>query len=113
GEDRDREVDVRIVASTNRDLQGEVAAGRFREDLFYRLNVVRIRVPPLRERVEDIPLLARAFVLKYSQEVGKSIDGIATDALAALTAHHFPGNVRELENCVQRAITLASGTTLQ
>ncbi len=112
GDDQDREVDVRIVASTNRDLQARVAAGQFREDLFYRLNVVRIRVPPLRERAEDIPLLARVFVQRYAREVGKPVDAIAPAALRALAAYPFPGNVRELENCIQRAVTLAAGATV-
>ncbi|MBI3179309.1 MAG: sigma-54-dependent Fis family transcriptional regulator [Deltaproteobacteria bacterium] len=112
GEDSDREVDVRIIASTNRDLMARVASGQFREDLFYRLNVVRIRVPPLRERVEDIPLLARAVLLRYAREVDKPVEAMAPAAERALVAYGFPGNVRELENCLQRAVALAGGTTL-
>ncbi len=112
GEERETPVDVRIVASTNRDLQELVNEGGFREDLFYRLNVVRIRIPPLRERIEDVPLLARTFLMKYAEEVGKSIETIEADALRALTTYGFPGNVRELENVIERAIALATGSTL-
>jgi two-component system response regulator PilR (NtrC family) len=113
GEERETPVDVRIVASTNRDLQQLVQRGEFREDLFYRLNVVRIELPPLRERVEDIPLLARAFLMKHAGETNHSIDTIEPEAERALTAYRFPGNVRELENIIERASTLATGASLQ
>lgn len=113
GEDRERRVDVRIVAATNKDLQEEVRRGTFREDLFYRLNVVRIRVPPLRERVEDISLLARSFIETYANESQKVITGISDEALRALTIFPFPGNVRELENYIERAVTLALGSTIE
>ena len=109
GEERERPVEVRVVAATNLDLHKMVQAGRFREDLFYRLNVVRIRVPPLRQRREDIPVLARAFVLKYAQKSGKPVEGMSPEALSALCAYDFPGNVRELENYVERAVTLVNG----
>jgi transcriptional regulator with GAF, ATPase, and Fis domain len=99
-----RRVDVRIVAATNRDLDVEVKAGRFREDLLYRLKVFPIRVPPLRERRDDIPLLAKHFLERYSREFGKPVDGFDDEALAILGAYDWPGNVRELENEVQRLV---------
>lgn len=113
GDERERPVDVRVVAATNQDLQKLVAAGGFREDLFYRLNVVRVRVPPLRQRREDIPVLARAFMLKYAQKTGKNIESIAPDAMAALCGFPFPGNVRELENYMERAVALANNAAIQ
>jgi Nif-specific regulatory protein len=99
-----RKVDVRIVAATNRELEAEVKAGRFREDLFYRLKVFPIRVPPLRERRDDVPLLAKHFLERYAREFGKSVAGFDDEALAILSAYDFPGNVRELENEVQRLV---------
>jgi two-component system response regulator HydG len=100
-------VDVRIVTATNKDLEGEVKAGRFREDLFYRLNVISIVVPPLRDRREDIPLLAQHFVQRYAQRNAKAVEGLAREALDLLAAYHWPGNVRELENVIERAVVLA------
>jgi two-component system response regulator AtoC len=100
-------VDVRLVAATNVDLRAEVAAGRFREDLFYRLNVVSITLPPLRERKEDIPLLARHFLEKYRRRLGKEVDRIDDDALDHLTSYPWPGNVRELENVMERSVLFA------
>jgi len=100
-------VNVRIVAATNRNLEQEVAAGRFREDLYYRLKVFPIRVPPLRERREDIPLLAQYFLERYTREIGKPIAGISQEALEALASYDWPGNVRELENEVQRLVIQA------
>jgi len=97
-------VDVRVIAATNVNLRQAVAEGKFREDLFYRLNVIEIRIPPLRERREDIPLLAAHFVEKISHELGRPVDDISEGALKALMAHDWPGNVRELENAVERAI---------
>jgi transcriptional regulator with GAF, ATPase, and Fis domain len=99
-----KRVDVRIVAATNRDLEKEVAEGRFRQDLFYRLRVFPIRIPGLRERREDIPLLARHFLKRYSEEFGKPVAGFSQIALELLTAYDWPGNVRELENEVQRLV---------
>ena len=96
-------VDVRIVAATNRNLQKEVEAGRFREDLYYRLKVVPIHLPPLRERKEDIPLLVNHFIEKFNQKMGKKIQGISTQALQLLMKYHWPGNVRELENLLEFA----------
>jgi transcriptional regulator with PAS, ATPase and Fis domain len=102
-------VDVRVVAATNRDLEGEVRAGRFREDLFFRIHVVSIVLPPLRERPEDIPLLAEHFLVKYAKREGRTEAGIAAEAMQALARHSWPGNVRELENVVERALALAKG----
>ena len=106
------QVDVRIVAATNKDLAAEVRAGRFREDLFYRLNVIAVRLPPLRERREDVPLLASAFLRRLSQKHGKCIEGFTPVALAALEASLWPGNVRELEHAVERAVVLTRGGLL-
>jgi DNA-binding NtrC family response regulator len=105
-------VDVRIVATTNRDLAEEVRAGNFREDLFYRLSVVPIRLPPLRERLEDIPILAQQFVTRTARETGKKITGISSDAIERLQSHTWPGNVRELSHAVERAVILAPGPML-
>ena len=113
GDDKERDVDVRVVASTNRDLQEMVTEGTFREDLFYRLNVVRVRVPPLRDRRDDIPVLVRQFIAKLSVQIGKEVSGIAPDALRAVMNWSYPGNVRELENAVERGITLASDDLLR
>jgi two-component system response regulator PilR (NtrC family) len=108
----DVDVDVRIVAATNRHLEAEVAKGTFREDLFFRLNVIQVQLPALRERRADIPLLAEAFVAKFAEQQGSTVRGIADNALAALCAHDWPGNVRELENVIERGVTLASGDVL-
>jgi DNA-binding NtrC family response regulator len=105
--------DVRVIAATNRDLESEIAAGRFREDLYYRLKVVQISVPPLRERREDIDALAIHFVEKYGRENGGRVKRVADDALRALRAMNWPGNVRELENAIERAIVLDPGETLE
>jgi len=113
GDDKERDVNIRLIASTNRDLEKMVEEGMFREDLYYRLNVVRIRVSPLRERAGDIPLLARAFVAKYAKEAEKQIIGIAPDAMTTLCRYLFPGNVRELENSIERAVALATEDFIQ
>ncbi len=102
------EADVRFIAATNRDLKQEIAEGRFREDLYYRLNVVNIHVPPLRERREDIPLLAATFLHEFSQENGKQIDGYEPRARQALYSYDWPGNVRELRNCIESAVVMSS-----
>ncbi|MFT5429490.1 MAG: two-component system response regulator HydG [Myxococcota bacterium] len=102
-------VDCRIVAATNRDLLKEVAEGRFREDLYYRLNVITVPLPPLRDRNEDVPLLAHHFLNIYAKKNNKNIGGIEQDALEALTSHTWPGNVRELENVLERAVVLSRG----
>jgi DNA-binding NtrC family response regulator len=106
-------VDVRLVAATNRDLRAALEEGTFREDLFYRLNVVPIDIPPLREHKEDIPDLAEHFLKKYAQEFGKPALGITPAALKTLMAFHWPGNIREMENILERATALATGTTLE
>ncbi len=107
------DVDVRIVAATNRDLRKAVAEGAFREDLFYRLNVIVLTLPPLRERKEDIPLLAQHFLEQLSVELGRKLDGLTTDAMDALLLHDWPGNVRELRNVLERAVVVASGQLVQ
>ncbi len=103
------QVDVRIVAATNKDLAAEVRAGRFREDLFYRLDVIAVRLPPLRERREDIPLLASSFLRKLAEKNGKTLSGFTQEALAALESYAWPGNVRELQHAVERAVVLSRG----
>ena len=105
-------VDVRLVAATNRVLETEVKEGRFREDLFYRLNVIPITLPPLRERSDDIPLLADHFISKFNKRLNTQVSGISPDALAALLAHSWPGNIRELENLIERSVLLTENTTL-
>jgi two-component system response regulator AtoC len=112
GETKDREVDVRVVAATVRDLEKEVKEGRFREDLFYRLNVLQIRVPPLRERSDDIPLLLEHFIERCNEKLGTRIRGVDAAAKKALVGYGFPGNVRELENMIERAVVLADGDTI-
>ena len=109
GDTETRKVNVRLVAATARDLEREVAGGRFREDLFYRLNVIRIHVPPLRERRDDIPLLAKHFLSHYCRKYGKREMLLSPDALAAMTAHEWRGNVRELRNLMERCALLAAG----
>lgn len=104
GGTEEKEVDVRIIASTNVDLSEKIKEGKFREDLYYRLNVIRINLPPLRDRREDIPLLVEHFIKIYNQKTGKNIKGIKEDALKILEAYYWPGNVRELENCIERAV---------
>jgi two-component system response regulator PilR (NtrC family) len=105
-------VDVRVLAATNRNVEEDVRAGRFRQDLYYRLNVIRVEVPPLRERREDIRPLAEHFLASCAAEQKKEIRGLSPDALRALEAYPFPGNVRELENVVERAVALATGHTI-
>jgi len=112
GDVRDVRVDVRIIAASNRDLGKAVAEGVLREDLFYRLNVIPIHLPPLRERREDIPLLVAHFVQRLSRQLGKPVTGVTPEALAALETYHWPGNVRELENVIERAIVLGAGELL-
>ena len=107
------QADVRILSATNRDLQKEIEAGRFREDLFYRLNVVTIRVPPLRERQGDISVLLQAFLTRYSTAQKKEIQGFSRDALDLLTSYEWPGNVRELEHAVERAVIMCQGPLIR
>ncbi len=106
-------IDIRLVAATNRNLRDMVSEGKFREDLFFRLNIIPIDLPPLRERTGDLPLLVAHFVKKYSEEVGKEIRGLSPDAMAVLEAYDFPGNVRELENIIERAVVLAKDDLIQ
>ncbi|MBM7116727.1 sigma-54-dependent transcriptional regulator [Archangium primigenium] len=105
-------VDVRLIAATNRDLQQEIDAGRFRKDLYYRLAVVPLVLPALRERRGDIPMLAAHFVEKYNRKLNKKIEGITEDALALLQAYYWPGNIRELENLIERVLLLADGPSI-
>lgn len=100
-------VDVRIIAATNKDLEGEVAAKRFREDLYYRIKVVTVGLPPLRDRKEDIPYLVQFFVDKYDKEFGKRVKGISDGAMKALADYHWPGNIRQLESVIERAILMS------
>jgi DNA-binding NtrC family response regulator len=113
GSERTVKVDVRVIAATNRNLAQLVAEGRFQEDLYYRLNVIPIAMPPLRERREDIPVLVDHFVRRHATRAGKRVDGVAPDAMAILTELAWPGNVRELENTIERAVVLASQPVLQ
>jgi two-component system NtrC family response regulator len=112
GENRSIPIDVRLVAATNQNLEELIKTGRFRADLYYRLNVVRLHVPPLRERLDDIPLLVAHFIDKYNQKTHKQIRGISRQAGALLMAYPWPGNVRQLENVIQRMIVIATGETL-
>jgi len=109
GGNKDVQVDVRIIAATNKDLQEEVASGRFRSDLFFRLNVVRIDVPPLRERKADIPVLVAHFVSKFRERLGRSVRDVDPEVVDALYRYGWPGNVRELENVIERAVVLCRG----
>src|SRR5262249_2806115 len=112
GDTRDIKVDVRLIAASNRDLAKAVADGVLREDLYYRLNVIPIHMPPLRQRIEDIPLLVAHFVARFTTDVGKSLRTISPESLAILERYHWPGNIRELENVVERAIVLGNGDLL-
>jgi two-component system response regulator PilR (NtrC family) len=106
GSTEESDVDVRVIAATNKDFAKEIAEGRFREDLYYRLSVIPIHLPPLRERREDIPLLVRSFLDRYSKSMGKKIEGIEPEAMRRLEVYDWPGNVRELENTIERAVAL-------
>jgi two-component system response regulator PilR (NtrC family) len=112
GGQSDISVSARIVAATNRDLEAEVRAGRFREDLFYRLNVIQVRMPPLRDRTGDIPALADHFLERFAGELGRKKAALAPEALRLLQAHGWPGNIRELANVLERAATLAEGDVI-
>ncbi len=112
GGEKTLKVDVRLIAATNRNLEKEIAEGRFREDLFYRLNVVSIHLPPLRERQEDIPLLSNFFVVKYAKKYKKEIEGLSPDVVNALCAYYWPGNVRELEHVIERAVVLCKNSAI-
>jgi transcriptional regulator with PAS, ATPase and Fis domain len=112
GSERTEKIDVRVIAATNRDLRQMVADGKFQEDLFYRLNVIPIEIPPLRERRDDIPALVEHFVTKHAQRVGRRVDRMDDDVLAGLQRYDWPGNVRELENAIERAVVLSTGPSL-
>jgi transcriptional regulator with GAF, ATPase, and Fis domain len=113
GDDRDLRVDVRVITATNRDLEKAVASGAFRQDLYYRINVFPITIPPLRERREDIALLAHHFLIKHRDKVGKRVEGFSPAAMDRLQSYSWPGNVRELENKVHHALVLAQGDVIQ
>jgi DNA-binding NtrC family response regulator len=113
GDDQDRRVDVRIITATNRDLDQLVARGSFRQDLYYRINVFPMHLPPLRERPEDIALLVHHFVQKYRARLGKQVEAVSPGALGRLAAYEFPGNVRELENKIHQAMVVAAGTMIE
>jgi transcriptional regulator with GAF, ATPase, and Fis domain len=112
GSSQTLKVDVRIIATTNRDLEEEIRKGRFRQDLFYRLNVFPITVPPLRLRKDDIPLMVEVFLARYAKKVGQKITSISKDTMKALQDYPWPGNVRELESIIERAVILSSGPVL-
>jgi two-component system response regulator AtoC len=112
GETKSMQIDVRVIAATSRDLEREIREGRFREDLFYRLNVVRLEVPPLRDRRQDIPLLVDHFLSRFRENLGKNVRGLSDEALDLLVHYRWPGNVRELENMIERAMILTDGDTI-
>jgi len=112
GSSQEVPIDVRVLAATNRNVEADVAGGKFRQDLYYRLNVIRIELPALRERREDVPLLAERFMRRFSDEFGKNVVGFTPDALRALQTYGFPGNVRELENMMERAVALAGSRVI-
>jgi len=113
GDNRATKVDIRVIAATHRDLKAEAQAGRFREDLFYRLHVFPVHLPPLRDRREDIPLLAEHFLEKHARALRRELTGFSPDTLRALTGYPWPGNVRELENAVERAVAVAQGNPIE
>jgi two-component system response regulator PilR (NtrC family) len=112
GGTEETEVNVRVLAATNQDLEAMVRDKRFREDLYYRINVIQIALPPLREKREDIPRLVDHFVQKYAAMMGKRVHGVSDEVRRQLQSHDWPGNVRELENVIERAVALASGETI-
>jgi DNA-binding NtrC family response regulator len=112
GGTRSKKIDVRFIAATNQDLEARVSRGDFRKDLFYRLNVVTLRVPPLRDRVEDIPLLARHFLIRFAREFGKAVTELHPSAVTDLVVYTWPGNIRELRNVIERAVMLCTGDRL-
>lgn len=113
GDNEKQAVDVRVIASSSRELEGLVRSGRFREDLFYRLNVVSLRAPSLRERRDDIPLLAMHFLSRFARQAGKSVVGFSERALGVLLNADWPGNIRQLENCIERAVVMARGSEIE
>src|SRR5262249_3893269 len=109
GSTEETDVDVRVIAATNKNFEKEIAEGRFREDLYYRLSVIPLQLPALRERREDIPLLARHFLERFRQSMDKPIAGVSPETMRRLESYDWPGNVRELENTMERAVALESG----
>ncbi len=112
GATQETPIDVRVLAATNRDVEADVSNGKFRQDLYYRLNVIRIALPPLRDRREDIPVLAERFMRRFADEMGKEVNGFTPDAIRGLQAYAYPGNVRELENMLERAVALAGSRVI-
>src|SRR6202030_573103 len=112
GSNEETEIDVRVIAATNKDLDKAIAAGEFREDLYYRLSVIPIQLPALRERREDIPLLARSFLERFRKSMEKPNEGISPEAMSLLESYDWPGNVRELENTMERSVALETGTLI-
>ncbi len=108
GSSKPLRVDVRLICATNKQLAAEVQAGKFREDLYYRINVILLRIPPLRERKEDIPLLVNYFLKHFAQKNQKKVDGLSADAMKQLQAYHWPGNIRELRNVIERMVVLTN-----
>jgi len=106
-------IDIRVISATNKNLEQEIIDNKFREDLFYRLNVIKVAIPPLRERKDDIPMLALHFLNKFSEEMDKEISGISNEALEELERYHYPGNIRELENIIARCVALESGEMIR
>ncbi|MBC2723316.1 MAG: sigma 54-interacting transcriptional regulator, partial [Desulfosporosinus sp.] len=113
GSNKSRKVDFRLVAATNRDLEGMIRDKQFREDLYYRLNVVTLTIPPLRERMDDIEALIKTFIKKYNLQFAQSVTGVSNEAKDVLMKHRWPGNIRELENIIERAFNMLEGTEIQ
>jgi two-component system response regulator PilR (NtrC family) len=113
GDQREQPVDVRILSATHRDLGELVAAGRFREDLYYRINVIEMRVPSLRERLADVPVIAASITQRFAARLGMAVPAISDPVMKLLATHDFPGNVRELENVIERALTLCDGAVIR
>jgi formate hydrogenlyase transcriptional activator len=113
GSSRTQRVDVRVIAATNRNLREMVETGRFRSDLFYRLNVLPLQLPPLRERLSDIPGLVALFVARFAKRLGKIVEGVSQETMARLMSYPWPGNIRELQNVIERAVVLSAGPTLR
>jgi transcriptional regulator with PAS, ATPase and Fis domain len=113
GENEPRKVDVRVIAATNKDLEKLVKEGTFREDLFYRLSVIPVNIPPLRDRAEDVPMLANHFLERAVKKFGRNVERIGEDAMKLIESYPFPGNVRELENEIERAVMLAEGEVIK
>jgi transcriptional regulator with PAS, ATPase and Fis domain len=112
GSTKPKRIDIRLISATNKDLRESVQQGAFREDLYYRMNVITLQMPPLRERREDIPALLEHYLEKYSREFSREEKRITSEALSLLSAHHWPGNIRELQNVVERAVLISDGSDI-